>query len=556
MNKSSFNNGIISGAILKNNIKRYIPFMCFAVLYFVIIYVIPTTMAVNGEVFIERDVSSSMAGVRVYCAFAPLMLAIAMFSFLHKNNAVIFYHSLPFNRIQIFISTVISAIVIINVPNLLFCLYVAVRVSMEAAIGVFVYGLIASMFSLAICTLAAIISGTVSMHIITSIWLSVLLQSIYGVVLMFCTAFLNGYSINDAGTGVMSMSPITFMDWHLSSWFNLIFLAVALILFAAAAILYKHIKLERCENAITFKVVKLVLNLLAGIYMMALIGIIFYMVYQNTVALVTASLIGAILGVLIGYMLLNKTFKIFNVKTFRLSVIMVIASMLFLGTFTFDIYGYEDDVPNINDVKSVKINENIFSSSHYYVDSQLFNEDSDVFTDRDIISNVIKIHEEMAKKDRVPINQNEAYYTFSIKYTLKDGDTMSRKYVVPYKMMENSAEMKYIYESKEFKEQTSLSNLKYTVNEIQIEKLTDANDENNANEDTSLISITDRNEIDEFIQAYNLDFTEETYEERKKNLNNAEYIMWMEFDSRTYSVDLNESDEHVMEFLKAHGYSL
>lgn len=112
MNRYS-SNGIFSTAILKSCLKRYMPVMFFAILYYVVIYILPEGINTGEQSFIAADTEyGTFAGIRVYSFFMPLIVSVPLFGFLHKKSATVFIHSLPFTRMQIFVSTIVAGLLI------------------------------------------------------------------------------------------------------------------------------------------------------------------------------------------------------------------------------------------------------------------------------------------------------------------------------------------------------------------------------------------------------------------------------------------------------------
>lgn len=546
MNRYS-SNSLFSTAILKSSLKRYMPVMFFAVLYYVVIYILPELLNMSGQPIITSDTAANgpYVGVRFYSAVMPLIISVPLFGFLHKNNASILIHSLPFTRMQIFISTVIAGFIIINIPNLLLAVYIATAVGAKIALKTLAFALLVTMFQLSICTLSAVVTGTYTMHIIMAVWFSLLPQSIYAVILIFSTAFLTGFQATDAGGVVLSMTPLTCRNLSLLSWDALIYLVSALILYTIAALAYMRLKTERCETAVTFNWVKWVLNILAGIYMMTVVGVIFFMAYVDSFVMIPASLAGAIIGVIIGYMLLNRTFKIFRGRFLRNMAVMVVICMAFLMTFTLDVYGYEDNVPSVNEVESVKLYpEGILVDNT--LDEKVMDSDYNIFTDRDVISNVVKIHEKIVdgQYDTASLNNEDFdnYRSFIMKYTLKDGSSVSRRYMIPYK---DVTELKYIYESGEFKDQMSIENTKAPIRACVIDT--------SEGDYIHVKDVTESKEIEELIKCMDEDFISRTFEEQiyfssKIGIS----IDFMDYYSG-YSI-VRDGDEKTIDFLLDNGY--
>ncbi|MBE5035019.1 hypothetical protein [Gallibacter intestinalis] len=546
MNRYS-SNGIFSAAILKSCLKRYMPVMFFAILYYVVIYILPEGINTGEQSFIAADTEyGTFAGIRVYSFFMPLIVSVPLFGFLHKKSATVFIHSLPFTRMQIFASTIVAGLLIINIPNIVLALYIAVAVGAKTALNALLFALLSSLFQLAICTIAAVVTGTSTMHVVMSFWFSLLPQSIYGVILLFASCFLTGFMANsNIGSVVLAMSPITSENWSFVSLSTLVYFLVSLIIYFVSALAYKRLKPERCDNAITFGWVKWVLNILAGIYMMTVIGTIFFVAYIDSFVMIVASFFGLIIGIIIGYMLLNRTFRIFKGRSLANMAIMTAIGLIFLLSFVVDIYGYEGRIPSINEVKSVKIDASGIMMD-YPIEDKVMNKDYNVFNDRDVISNVVKIQEGVLDgKYNAPPSDNAdwgEYRSFDITYNLKDGSTISRRYTLPYKEVD---ELGYIYESGEFKDQLSLSNAKMEITEFYVTTAEDAY--------VHKRDVTDPKHIDELIECISKDFHNRTYEEEIDYTDNLGlHIEYYDFYSDY--INVRDCDTNTIDFLLEKGY--
>lgn len=496
MKKSSSNN-IISTAVINSNIKRFMPVIFLGIIYFFFLYVFPCFFTVDIDMFLRGELDYSMMGVRLYCASMPLITSLALFNFLHKKNAVLFHHSIPVKRSQMYVSLVLAGIILINIPLILLGVYVSAVLNIGIALKVIVFGFIASTFVFSICTLAGIITGTTVMHFIVACWFNFLPQSIYFVLTSFGEGLLNGYSNEDAMGLIKIMSPETH-HFEIASYKSLVYLASAIVILVLAGVLYKKLKLERSENAIVFTSLKIILNIIVSIYFMALLGLVVYSFNNTTLSFIIGSAIGAILGVYLGYMIFNKTFRIFNAKTLKLAIILVIVSMMLSLAFVYDIFGYENQIPNINEIKSVKIQNTMLYRS------TSFDKDSDDFESRDNISNVIKIHKRCVSLGKMDMSSDTNEY-INISYKLKNGDVIQREYLVPSKDSVINKHYKYIFDSKEFKESLLFELILPSIDYIEV----------NNNETGEVYTISGKEKV-ELVEALDKDIMKMSYDDLLK----------------------------------------
>lgn len=542
MKKFSFSN-FASIAMIKSNLKRFLPLMILGIIYYFLGYVLPDLL--TDGVSMTSNIANTMVGVRVYAMSIPVMVSLGLFNYLHKKNAVIFHHSIPVTRTQMFGSVVITGLILINVPNILLAGYASLYCGVADAMRVLAYGFIATFFVFAICLFAAIISGTTVMHFVTSCWLNLLPQSIFVICILYAQGLLKGFASDEMLSYLAPMSPIT-NTFAIGSSTTLIYLLVSLAIIIVSAFMYKGMRLERSENAITFSSLKMVLNILIGVYVMFAIGILFLAETSSISTFIITSVIGAIIGVYIGYMIVNKTLRIFNKQTLKMAILLVSVAVLFCVSFIFDFYKFENKVPNINQVKSVEIDLGFDYGS--YGRKYAFSEDLKEFDDRDIISNVIKIHKKMIESDNSSWQnaQNEASQgeypyegSITLTYKLKNGDEYSRKYFMDDSVAD---ELKYIYESEAYKKHFSFENLKSKPSDVNIYK---------GDASSMDFATSDRSEINSLLEAMEKDFQSRTYEQYANN--SVEYEINLHFENYSMSISVGESDKNTLEFIENYG---
>ena len=532
MKKSSSNN-IISTAVINSNIKRFMPVIFLGIIYFFFLYVFPCFFTVDIDMFLRGELDYSMMGVRLYCASMPLITSLALFNFLHKKNAVLFHHSIPVKRSQMYVSLVLAGIILINIPLILLGVYVSAVLNIGIALKVIVFGFIASTFVFSICTLAGIITGTTVMHFIVACWFNFLPQSIYFVLTSFGEGLLNGYSNEDA-MGLIKIMSLETHHFEIASYKSLVYLASAIVILVLAGVLYKKLKLERSENAIVFTSLKIILNIIVSIYFMALLGLVVYSFNNTTLSFIIGSAIGAILGVYLGYMIFNKTFRIFNAKTLKLAIILVIVSMMLSLAFVYDIFGYENRIPNINEIRSVKIDSSIVER----VISD--NKEMDSFKGRDNISNVVKIHKRCVSLGKTNSNFDEEIEYINISYKLKNGDSIQREYRIPINDSVVNNHYKYIFDSKEFKEKMLFELILPSIDYIEV----------NDNETGEVYTISGR-EIVEFVKILDKDIIEMSYNELLKQDSKYSICVYNKKHNQIRSLNIFSVDENTIKYIKS-----
>ena len=196
MNKSK-SNGLISKAIVKSNLKRFTPLMVMGIVYFFCLYVLPAFFVDDLSSHLRGSLDFGFFAVRFYCAAMPLAVSLALCNFLHKKNAVMFHHSIPVKRTQMYLSIVIAGLIIMFVPIVLLSFYISAVVNIATALKILGFGILSSTYVFSICILAGIISGTTVMHFILAIWFNFLPQSIYAVLVTYSQVLLFGFTTKD-----------------------------------------------------------------------------------------------------------------------------------------------------------------------------------------------------------------------------------------------------------------------------------------------------------------------------------------------------------------------
>jgi len=200
-------------------------------------------------------------------------------------------------------------------------------------------------------------------------------------------------------------------------WDYLILCAVlGVVLLVAALLLYRRRKLECAGNFIAVKplepVFQVVFTLCAGGVVSAF-GEIFdggYIVYL---------VVGLVVGWFVAQMLLRRTVKVFQWKTFLLLAVFGVVMGGSLLLTQMDLLGVTRWVPKAEQVAVVEVNAGSQISTHSSNYLKMENSEQ--------IQTVINAHDTIIQEGAVSRN-NAPYRTFTIRYTMKDGRQVSRTY--------------------------------------------------------------------------------------------------------------------------------
>jgi ABC-2 type transport system permease protein len=214
---------------------------------------------------------------------------------------------------------------------------------------------------------------------------------------------------------------------------------------------------------------------------------------------------GAAAFFLIGRMVTKKTFKVFNKQTAASFGVYSLLTAVFILTFVLDLTGFENRVPSDSKISGVTVTCGVF-----YLGNLGFSPGNDSPTVTLSTADNIKAARELHKKaiaNRAELEDmynNNAYWyvggSFTFRYGLGQSE-MYRAYNVTYPLLDNSAELKRIFESEEYKSRFSLS--KVTLNGLAAIDVIGYGQ----------ATVSDKAEINELLLCAELDFREQTYEE-------------------------------------------
>ena len=207
-----------------------------------------------------------------------------------------------------------------------------------------------------------------------------------------------------------------------------IYFVAALILLTVSFLLYKYKKLETVHDFIAVPFMKPVftigmaffISMVAGAFVSGMYDATGNHTYSSKFAVAIVS--SLIIGVLIFFatqMMIEKTIRVFNAKKAIYCAGYSVVALAVLLCLRFDAFKVENKVPNASDVAWVGIEANYTM----------------VFTSEDEINTAISLHKNFLtdKKELRDVNVKYEHVDgsyFTIKYKLKNGDSIIRQYQV------------------------------------------------------------------------------------------------------------------------------
>lgn len=455
--------------LFKSNLKRYWPLWTahFALWFFMLPIIVLmsheyTELASNRAVILFSNYSSEFAVMFAFCM--AVLSAMAMYSFMYTSRGSGLIASLPVSREAVFGSAYLAGLLPVIASNIVIALLTFLfslgrqsdpaMVLKAAAIWFTVYSIEYILFY-SIASLTAMVTGNiiampvlyiifnfffVGMEFIIRLFLSIFVWGLpdsvsymsltplspvlYLATLKFMPLkYEETVSINGMLNNYVDKASVSFQDWHIL----LIYLAVAIVLTAAALLLFRKHKMESAGDVVSVPWMRPVFKY--GLTVCAALcgGLLLFMllVYSygllNTVLAAVIMILCMALSALIGYfgseMLLKKSFHVFK-GGWRGYLITAAVCAVFMVCCSVDVLGIGRVVPDADDVASITVNR------------EEYNCDID---DPDMVAQLIDVHKN--------IIDDRAKYTGRMKancskwidfhYTMKDGSTLRREYYIP-----------------------------------------------------------------------------------------------------------------------------
>ncbi len=383
-----------------------------------------------------------------------VMMAMAVCSHLYSSRSANFSGALPVRREGLFLSYYLAGIAMFLLPNLLVFLLTA-AVELAGGIGVYwtplAYWLVCSTGTAFFFYSFAVFLGMFTGHILTlpvfyGVF-NVLAYAAYTLWTAVMSMFYYGYVYSNPPSLIIWLTPVgrLYTDlnygWGIAEGGTLpygavftceglptlaVYAAAGLVLAVLALLLYRRRQLESAGDVVAVRAMRPVFKygvaLCSGLFFGCLTSII---LNGDEGFLMGAILAWGIAGCFIAQMILDKTFRVFR-KWKGAAAVAAVFAALFL-VVGFDLTGYETRIPDSDSVECVRIS-GLYSAPY---DSAA---NMDVaLDDPAAIEEIIDLHRaatEHRSGDTATDGTATVCWNFTLRYTLKNGRTMSREYTV------------------------------------------------------------------------------------------------------------------------------
>ena len=281
-----------------------------------------------------------------------------------------------------------------------------------------------------------------------------------------------------------------------------------------SSILYQKRKLEHATDSLVFGFLEPVICYLVAFLGMTLLGFYFQVLGDAKLYMYAGFAAGTVIFFIIGQMIVKKTPRIYNMKSLKSFGIYALIAVVFLLGLNLDLTGFEKRIPDVSNVKSFTLKEDIAARNIYnnydYMDGNgtLYkgNENGLIFKDPENIKAATVLHK-IIIDNRNQFENMKNIYTSSVHfaYNPESAFPMTRRYMIDYDFYKASPEFRQIYESKEFKDYYAPSNLNY----VGLVDILISGDIPN----TESIEIKSKTDLEELLNCLDTDFKALTFED-------------------------------------------
>lgn len=408
-----------------------------------------TTDAIAVSVKVFQIIASQM--IYFLTIIFAIIYTVQVYSYLHNKRKADLYGSLPISRIMLFVSKSASAYLFTLIPAMFFLGIIFIisvcfgQPIVNEAIDIYVKLLMGTLASISAYGLISVCCGTT----VNSVIMFIAVCIAYPLSAMFIKGVANGFFYGTY-TGIFkdhfimnALNPLAAYDGiNIIYW--IIFSVVCIV---ASAFLVKKRKAERAQASFAYylpcHIVKVLVAFLVGMFLGVLFGSL-NVFGDGYLGFVFGFILGSVPAFVITHLIFYKGFA----KLIRTSiplgglVVVVVAAMALCN---YDIFGYNEFVPNTDNVQSA----GLIDADNFYRESnsdlnKIVRSSAEDFTDKESIDSIVSSHNSiLANKvfssdkkfqsvwydmfvDNINIGLDEMQYSFA--YKMNNGSIVTRTY--------------------------------------------------------------------------------------------------------------------------------
>ena len=455
----------ISGALMKEIFRMYwyIPVFTFMLYFFAGIMPILSNMSNMDSIdyYIHESVKNMNIIYTGIVCVVPVITAVLMMGFIHKESKALMLHIQPLSKNRIFNSYYISGWLMCIIPLLITtALYLLLSFRIHAITRFdIIYWLLSSIavmtWFFGITVFAGTLTGTAVMNLLAAGVLTIIFPVLVSIAEAYCNIFISGYykmpeCVTYIAENYNPMLNMLFRYGEEETGRTIVFavyFAVGVLLSAWGRRIYKTRKLERVGSSTLSKTFEELMTYLVVFVGMSSFGLMMWTFSDSRLMIIVGMIIGTLLTLSIVKIIVNRSMRIFGRDFLRSLAVYSAIAVVFVALTVFDITGFSKRVPEASDVKSVEM-EDFASFDDTFIDSG-FTEESNVnskmqFTSPESIDKIVELHNyivdnklyagesetgaEVYDLDGTPVSIGSEY--IHIKYKLENGNSLERYYSV------------------------------------------------------------------------------------------------------------------------------
>lgn len=388
-------------------------------------------------------------GVQILFAITlPVAAGIFLFRYVQSGAPSDLFHSLPLRRKHLLTVNLLTGFMMILLPIWITTAitgWVWTVLDQPAFIfggsSIWMWGLSMSIYSLFMFMLTVVVGMCIGQSVLQGLTVYAILLlpvAVWFIMSLHLQHYLLGYPYDDVRFNAEKISLVLRMGsisgTPVIGWELFIYSLLTLLFIPLTYVFYAKRQVESASQAITFTLVKPIFRF----------GLMFTLVligggYFSVIAPRGSSgwgIIGYVLGGIVGYvgaeMIIRKTWLIWTKKLFPKFALYSIVAGLILYIPVADWNGYATRVPDVNEIKSIKLGSN----NYIYKDGVNVKIDDGQFylNDPDYMTAILALHQKIVDSDlpllNDTINPNYDEFVF-INYKLNNDKVMKRRYNIP-----------------------------------------------------------------------------------------------------------------------------
>ncbi|QEY34776.1 hypothetical protein FL966_06740 [Caproiciproducens galactitolivorans] len=423
----------------------------------------------HQEAFTQETLDSACFG---YISFIlifiiPLILiftvvvAVMLFSYLHRKRSVDLFHSLPIRRTPMLLGRYCAGLTALLVPVILnfvlvfaigFSYHVNLQYSFHFVFNRMFWTLLMTAAALTFSVFMAVCSGTSFDMVLSIIGVNAAYPLLIYVSDVLASCILPGLRVTAAlkSTILTAFSPFAaaFLplcasyrsEWNpadgVSAGFYIWWILCTLLLLGASVLLCRKRKSECAESNFAFPIPKIIIRFMVT----AVAGIGFGLMLMFATGMQASFFIGVVSGSLAAHIvaeaLYSRGFQHMR-KSFSWYGVFAASFVVFYAVLATGFFGYDTRIPNAVEVQSVSVADSEDHDIYFYTTSgsehfRKIGELSPTIQERKNIEKVLTAHRafvENNRETRFPYSVNDmGYSSFTLTYHLKNGGVVVRSY--------------------------------------------------------------------------------------------------------------------------------